>query len=119
MRSETTALKTTMEPTLSGRTKNISVLLRSEESRVELASALKDIPGADFYLLLRPSSMAGPFGRTDVMPDVLLIEVDPSRTDDINYLRALKATPSLAHTPVVALTDSSKHLAAIGAIRAG
>jgi pilus assembly protein CpaE len=117
MRSDATALKT--EPSLSGRTKHISVLLRSEESRVELASALKDVSGADFFLLLRPTSMGGPFGRTELPPDVLLIEIDPSRADDINYLRALKATPMLAHTPIVALSDSAKHLAAIGAIRAG
>ena len=117
MRSEVTASK--MEPTLTGRTKNISVLLRAEESRVELASMFKDVPGTDFYLLLRPATMAGPFSRTDVPPDVLLVEIDPSRSDDIHYLRALKAAVALAHTPIVALTDSAKHLSAIGAIRAG
>lgn len=117
MRNDAAALKS--EPTLTGRTKNVSVLLRSEDSRVELASAFKDIAGVDSYLLLRPASMAGSFGRGDVLPDVLLVEVDPSKSDDINYLRALKATAALAHTPVVAITDSTKHLAAIGAIRAG
>jgi pilus assembly protein CpaE len=101
------------------RAKNVSVLLRSEDSRVELASAFKDVPGFDFYLTLRPVSAAGPFGRRDVVPDVLLVEVDASNSDDINYIRALRAGRGLKPLPVVALSDGAKQLAAIGAIRAG
>src|SRR5579871_250647 len=101
------------------RTRNVSVLLRSEDSRVELASALKDIPGADFFLLPRPVTMAGPFSRGEGRIDALMVEIDASDPTDINYVRVLRAAAALRGVPIVALTDSSKHLAALGAIRAG
>jgi pilus assembly protein CpaE len=101
------------------RAKNVTVLLRSEESRIELASALKDITGIDFYLLLRPLGVAGPFGRRDVVPDALLVEIDANDAADINYIRALHASGALKSVPIVALTDATKQLAALSAIRAG
>jgi len=97
--------------------KNVSVLLRSEGSRIELGSALKDIADIDLYLLMRPQSMMGPFGRGQTLPDVLLIEVDASDPVELNYIKTLKS--GLPHTPIVALMDGTKHLSALSAIRAG
>lgn len=101
------------------RTRSVSVLLRSEDSRVELASVIKDVPGVDFFFLPRPVGMAGPFARGELRSDAVLVEIDASDTGDINYIRALKAAPALRGVPIVALTDGAKHLAALGAIRAG
>ncbi len=114
-----TGTSSTMSSWHSGRARNVTVLLRSEDSRVELASALKDVPGVDFYLLLRPLGMAGPFGRRDTVPDALLVEIDASDSEDIGYLRALRAARGLKTMPIVSLTDSTKQHAALGAIRAG
>lgn len=99
--------------------KNVSVLLRSESSRVDLAAQLKPIQGIDFNLMPRPVEVTGPFGRGDKRPDVVLVEVDPTDASDIGYIRALKAGRALGNTPIVALTESAKQLAALSAIRAG
>jgi pilus assembly protein CpaE len=108
------------DASMPARKKNVTLLLRSESARVDLASAIKDVAGAiDFYLLLRPESVGGPFGRNATEPDAIIIDVDASDPADINYIRALRASAAVRHIPIVALTDGTKHLAALGAIRAG
>src|SRR5690242_4236543 len=99
--------------------KSVTVLLRTEGSRVELASAFKNISEIDFYMLLRPEGAGGPFGRKETSPDAILVEVDAHDSADIDYIKKLKLVPTLAHTPIVALLDGTKHLAALGAMRAG
>src|SRR5437870_5936994 len=76
--------------------RNATVLLRSEADRVNLASAFKPIDGTDFYMTLRPLTFAGRFTRSGEPPAVLIVDIDVSDGDDINYIRALRAGP-LSH----------------------
>jgi len=103
----------------SGVERRVLIVGRAQTDSVELQAALAPLKGLVVEAVPTLARLSIALQKGGSPPDVLLVEVDPDRPDDLDLLRDLRKVTGIEEIPIVALTERSNLHAPLRAMRAG
>src|SRR5258705_13360911 len=105
--------------TPSGSERKILIVGRAQAESVELQAALAPLRGVTIETVPTLARLSLALQKGGTPPNILLVDVDPDRPEDIELLRDLRKVTGIEEIPIVALTDRSRPHAPLRAMRAG
>ncbi len=106
-------------PTSGSNQRKLLIVGRAQADSVELQAALAPLKGLIIEAVPTLARLSIALQKGGSPPDLLLVEVDPDRVEDIDLLRDLRKVSGIEEVPVVALTDRARLHAPLRAMRAG
>jgi len=103
----------------SGSQRKLLIVGRAQADSVELQAALAPLKGLIIEAVPTLARLSIALQKGGQPPDLLLVEVDPDRAEDIELLRDLRKVSGIEEVPIIALAERARLHAPLRAMRAG